>query len=79
MLLEWIGSDNYSSSYLSVGAYGAKKTFSNITRRCLRCLHEKIAINFHTQQKELLNKRSEIISKCRYENKYIISQFIPNR
>lgn len=37
------------------------------TKKCLLCLHEKVAIISHTQQKNLLNIRSKIISKCKHE------------
>lgn len=52
--------------------------YNNITKKCLLCLHEKVAIISHKPQKNLLNKKSEIISKCRHENKYLLSEFIPN-
>ena len=33
------------------------------------CLHEKYEILNYPDQEELLNKRSELLSKCRYERK----------
>ena len=41
------------------------------TRHCDLCLTEKYVIAC-ADQKHLLNKRTEIISKCRYRNKYLI-------
>ena len=41
------------------------------SRRCDLCLCEKICI-IKSESKELLNKRNELISKCRHRNKYII-------
>ena len=41
------------------------------TRRCDLCLTEKYVIA-HADQEHLLNKRTEIISKCRHRNKYLI-------
>ena len=42
-------------------------SYSNISKKCLLCLHEKLEI---VDQDHLLNKRSELISKCRHANKY---------
>ena len=48
--------------------------YSNITKRCPLCLQEKLAIISYEKPEELLNKRSELISKCRHQNKFLISQ-----
>ena len=42
--------------------------YSNITKKCQLCLHEKLSIITYPDQSELLNKRSELMSKCRHEN-----------
>ena len=44
--------------------------YSNITKRCLLCLHEKLEIISYEKPEELLNKKSELISKCRHQNKF---------
>ena len=41
------------------------------TRRCDLCLPEKYIIA-RANQNNLLNKRTELISKCRHRNKYIL-------
>ena len=41
------------------------------SRRCDLCLSEKVCI-IRSGSKELLNKRNELISKCRHRNKYIV-------
>lgn len=41
------------------------------TRHCNLCLSEKVCI-LKSDSKELLNKRNELISKCRHRNKYLI-------
>ena len=46
--------------------------YSNITKRCLLCLQEKFEILSYKNQGELLNKRSELISKCRHQNKFVL-------
>ena len=53
-------------------------SYSNITKKCNLCLYEKFAILTHQNQEELLNKRSEIISKCRHENKFLLANFKSN-
>ena len=47
-------------------------SYSNKTKKCPLCLHEKLAIVTHENEKELLNKRNEIISTCRHVNKFLL-------
>ena len=47
------------------------RPYSNITKRCDLCTTEKLMI-INSKPNELLNKRSELISKCRHENKYYL-------
>lgn len=49
--------------------------YSNITKRCSLCLHEKLAIITYNNESELLNKRTELISKCRHENSYLLKNY----
>ena len=55
-----------------------KKTYSNITKRCSLCLHEKLAIITYPYPDELLNRRSELVTKCRHENKFLLKNFNSN-
>ena len=48
--------------------------YSNISKRCMLCLHEKYEILNYPDQEELLNKRSlkknkKLLSKYRHERK----------
>ena len=43
--------------------------YSNISKECMFCLHEKY------EEEELLNERSEILSKCRHVNKFLLSNY----
>ena len=52
--------------------------YSNISKRCLLCLHEKYEIINYPNQEDLLNKRSELISKCCHSNKYLLSNYKSN-
>ena len=42
-------------------------------KRWLLCLHKNIYIATYHDQEELLNKRLELISKCRHENKFLLA------
>ena len=53
-------------------------SYSNITKICMLCLHEKFEILMNPNQDELLNKRSELVSKCRHINKYLLSNYKAN-
>ena len=44
------------------------------TKRCLLCLNEKLQIAIY-RGNNMLNKRTEIISKCRYRNKYALANY----
>ena len=45
--------------------------YNQSSKRCSLCQNEKLAILEH-KEGSLLNKRSEIISKCRHQNKYLL-------
>ena len=53
-------------------------SYSTITKSCMLCLHEKFEILMNPNQDELLNKRSELVSKCRHINKYLLSNYKAN-
>ena len=50
--------------------------YLNIFKKCQLCLQEKFEILHYTNPSELLNKRSELISKCRHVNKFLINLMI---
>ena len=49
--------------------------YNNISKRCALCLQEKLHIIEFPDQKNLLNRRSELVSKCRHTNKYLLKNF----
>ena len=50
--------------------------YSDISKRCLLCLFEKLLIlTCHNLAAELSNKRSELMAKCRHENKFLYSNY----
>ena len=52
-------------------------SYNPISRRCNLCLNEKLEI-LDDQDKNLLNKRSEIISHCHHENKFKLKALASN-
>jgi hypothetical protein len=53
------------------------KPYSNTTKSCPLCLQEKLEILCYDNKSELLNKRTEIIAKCRHMNKFSLSKCKP--
>ena len=47
-------------------------SYSNKTKRCHLCLHEKYIIIYHPKLASL-NSRNELLSKCRHRNKFLLS------
>ena len=52
--------------------------YTNTSKRCVLCLEEKMAIITYPDQEKLLNKRSELISKCSHENKFLLKYYDSN-
>ena len=48
--------------------------YSNQSKRCHLCLTENLYL-IRAKKASLLNKRSELISKCRHENKFYLANF----
>ena len=48
------------------------RPYNNSSKRCDLCLTEKLLIIKNSHRKSLLNKRSELVSKCRHENKFYL-------
>ena len=55
-----------------------KKTqgYNKISKSCSLCLAEKFYICYFRDKEKLLNKRNELVSKCRHVNKHLLKQFI---
>ena len=51
------------------------RAYSNETKRCSLCLTEKLRI-MTTDKDTRLNRRPELVSKCRHANKFRLSNFI---
>ena len=51
------------------------KAYNNISKTCQLCLNEKLEILMYKNKRELLNKRSEMIAKCRHINKFMLANY----
>ena len=51
--------------------------YSRISKTCGLCTEEKLAICDFPNRNILLNSRSEMVSKCRHQNKFILCNQIP--
>ena len=50
--------------------------YNQVTKMCNLCTSEKVEIIKFKNKKHLLNKRTELISKCRHENKYLLANLV---
>ena len=72
----WNLKDNNTPYHIDWPVHKRANAYSNKTKRCSLCLAEKLAIS-QARKSSSLNKRSELVSKCRHENKYYLSNFVP--
>ena len=54
------------------------RPYKSTSRRCDLCLSEKLII-VQGDEKQMINKRSEILNKCRHSNKYSFSRILERR
>ena len=57
--------------------YKSPPSYGNIAKICMLYLHENVEILTYPNQYELLNKISELVSKC-YVHKYLLSNYKAN-
>ena len=50
------------------------KSYSNNTKRCNLCLHEKFLIIKHPENSSL-NNRNELVSTCRHRKKFLLCRY----
>ena len=46
--------------------------YNKINKSCTLCLWEKLIICTFKEKEKLLNKRNELVSKCRHGNKFLL-------
>ena len=54
---------------------GTYKSYNRSPKQCLLCLNEKLAITQHKDD-NMLNKKSDLISKCRHRNRNRVAQWV---
>ena len=62
------------TSNVSWEILGTHRIYNRSSKRCLLCLDEKLAIALRKND-NMLNKRSEVKSKCRHRNKYMLVNY----
>ena len=65
----WILKQKQQAPRLTWEIKGQYKAYNPTLKKCNLCLNEKLAI-IDDPDKNLLNKRSEVISQCRHRNKF---------
>ena len=65
----WKLKDNGENYKISWSIISSASAYNNISKRCNLCLTEKLYI-MKADKASILSKRTELISKCRHENKY---------
>ena len=65
---------NIISTNKTLEILGTHKSYNQSSKRCLLCLNEKLAIALHGDD-NMLNKRCEVISKCKHRNKYMLANY----
>ena len=51
--------------------------YKSVTNSCNLCLSEKLVISNFRDRKCLINKRMDLVSKCRHKNKFIYNDYKP--
>ena len=67
----WKLRDNNQDFNIKWTIISRARPYNNISKRCDLCLTEKLMI-ITANPNRILNKRSELISKCRHENKFYL-------
>ena len=74
----WVIKEHQEKPSLKWSIVKSVPAYSNITKKCLACLHKKLEIVNYPVSEELLNKRSELVSKCLHANKYLLNNYKVN-
>ena len=70
----WKLKEQNKNADISWEILGIHQSYNASTKRCMLCLNEKLAIALH-KEGNILNKRTEIISKCRHSIKYNLANY----
>ena len=70
----WTLKDNNTNFTINWSILATAPAYSNKSKWCHMCLTEKLYL-VRAKKPCLLNKRTELISKCRHENKFYLANF----
>ena len=70
----WTLKDSNTNFTINWSILASAPAYSNKSKRCHLCLTEKLYL-IRAKKQSLLNKRTELISKCRHENKFYLTNF----
>ena len=70
----WTLKDNNTNFTINWSILATAPAYSYKSKRCHLCLTEKLYL-IRAKKPSLLKKRSELISKCRHENKFYLANF----
>ena len=66
----WRIKDNKHNANITWEILGRHQAYNTSSKRCSLCLNEKLKIVLHRDN--MLNRRTEILNKCRHKNKYAL-------
>ena len=71
----WNLKDNEKAYEIKWSIAAQARAYSNESKRCNLCLSEKLFFISNASNPSVLNKRTELISKCRHESCFYLSNF----
>ena len=70
----WRIKDNKHNTNITWEILGRHQAYNTSSKRCSLCLNEKLKIVLH-RDNNMLNRRTEILNKCRHKNKYALISY----
>ena len=70
----WRIKDNKHNENITWEILGRHQAYNTSSKRCSLCLNEKLKIVLH-RDNNMLNRRTEILNKCRHKNKYALISY----
>ena len=70
----WRIKDNKHNANITWEILGRHQAYNTSSKRCSLCLNEKLKIVLH-RDNNMLNRRTEILNKCRHKNKYALISY----
>ena len=67
----WKIKENKRSTNITWEMLGRHQAYHTSSKRCSLCLNENLKIALH-RDNNMLNRQTEILSKCRHKNKYAL-------